>query len=604
MRPARVERAEVGEQRARLGEGRRRRRGQERHAVRRRRRPRARARARGRRGRRWRSRAAGRRASAPSSPRVQSRKHQPGAIRPARPRRCSASARVTRSVTSRVMPEPGSKRARRARPASTTTRTSGMVSEVSAIAVASTSLRPGGERRERGALRGRRAGRRAAAGATTPGGRRGARRAAVRAISAWPGRKTSTPPSVSARARERRGRRPPPRAAAPARAAGPGAVEPAGLDRPGAALGGDDRRAAHQRGDRGGVEGRRHDEEAQVGAQRAADLERQRQAEVGLQRALVELVEDHAADAGELGRRTGSSGSGCPRSPPRSGCPAPPRRGCGSRPGRPTGSPSASASRSAAARAATRRGSSMRMRPGDACARAGRAARGWSCRRRAAPAARRGRRRASAAAERRQDRLDRQRGHRRRAQPRRSSTAWPKLGRVSMRSSRPTPSPLRGRPAGRGTRAGSTCCAPRPRRGRRCRRRSMRRRRPPPACRAAAASGASRRRRRRVVSQTRRAARSRSSREAGGDRVERAALLRPDRAPCLRGGSTETLTGAPPFQSISAVRGRRAATSSGARSARARRCRRRRRCRRLAVEEEVERSMPTTPAASMRLAAV
>ena len=40
------------------------------------------------------------------------------------------------------MPEPGSKRARRARPPSTTTRTSGIVSEVSAIAVASTSRRP------------------------------------------------------------------------------------------------------------------------------------------------------------------------------------------------------------------------------------------------------------------------------------------------------------------------------------------------------------------------------------------------------------------------------------------------------------------------------
>ena len=124
----------------------------------------------------------------------------------------------------------------------------------------------------------------------------------MRAISAWPGRKTSTPPSVSASAREhqvgdrRLEARPlpgPPR---------PGPVEPAGLDRKGAALGGEDRRAAHQRRDRRGVERRRHHEQPQVRAQRAADLERQREAEVGLQRALVELVEDHAADAGQVRR--------------------------------------------------------------------------------------------------------------------------------------------------------------------------------------------------------------------------------------------------------------------------------------------------------------
>ena len=245
----------------------------------------------------------------PSSPRVHSRKHQPGATRPARPRRCSASARVTRSVTSRVIPEPGSKRARRARPASTTTRTSGMVSEVSAIAVASTSLRPVGERRQRRALRGERQpavqrlhhdARRAAAARA---------RAAVRPISAWPGRKTSTPPSVAASASTTSAA-----VAASSRSSGrPRPVEPARLDREGAPLGGQHRRPVQQRRDRLGVERRRHDEQPQVGPQRGAGLERQRQPEVGVERPLVELVEDQAADARQVRARIAASGSARPR---------------------------------------------------------------------------------------------------------------------------------------------------------------------------------------------------------------------------------------------------------------------------------------------------
>ena len=58
-----------------------------------------------------------------------------------RPRRCPASARVTRSVISRAIPEPGSNRDRRASPASTTTRICSIVSEVSAIEVDRTTLR-------------------------------------------------------------------------------------------------------------------------------------------------------------------------------------------------------------------------------------------------------------------------------------------------------------------------------------------------------------------------------------------------------------------------------------------------------------------------------
>ena len=69
------------------------------------------------------------------------RQQIPGSVRPARPALCAAPARETRSVTSRVRPLAGSKRASRARPLSTTSRTPSMVSEVSAMDVASTTLR-------------------------------------------------------------------------------------------------------------------------------------------------------------------------------------------------------------------------------------------------------------------------------------------------------------------------------------------------------------------------------------------------------------------------------------------------------------------------------
>ena len=262
------------------------------------------------------------------------------------------------------MPEPGSKRARRARPASTTTRTSGMVSEVSAIAVASTSLRPCGERRQRRALRGERQAAvqrlhhdvRAAAAARA--------RAAVRAISAWPGRKTSTPPSVVGQRLEDQRRRRRLQRGSPGRRPRP--IEPAGLDRKGAALGGEDRRPAHQRRDRRGVERRRHHQEPQVrAAARRATSSASARPRSACSAALVELVEDQAADARQVRARTAASGSARPRSPPRSALP-------GTRlaadavadPAARRGSPRLSASRSAAARAATRRGSSIRMRPG------------------------------------------------------------------------------------------------------------------------------------------------------------------------------------------------------------------------------------------------
>ena len=68
-----------------------------------------------------------------------------------------------------------------------------------------------------------------------------------------------------------------------------------------AALAFDHRRVAHQRRETGAVERRRHGEQAEVGPQRALRVERQRQAEIAVEAALVDLVEQHGGDAGQLG---------------------------------------------------------------------------------------------------------------------------------------------------------------------------------------------------------------------------------------------------------------------------------------------------------------
>ncbi len=86
-------------------------------------------------------------------------------------------------------------------------------------------------------------------------------------------------------------------------AARPRPVEPARLHRKHPPFRGDDRRPAHQRRHRLGLERRRHDQQPQVRPQSPPHLEGQRQPEVCLQRPLVELVEDHAADAGQIRRR-------------------------------------------------------------------------------------------------------------------------------------------------------------------------------------------------------------------------------------------------------------------------------------------------------------
>jgi hypothetical protein len=69
------------------------------------------------------------------------------------------------------------------------------------------------------------------------------------------------------------------------------APEIAGLDRKRAAGAFDQRRIAEELADARAVERRRHDQELEVGAQALLHVARQRQAEVAVERALVELVE-------------------------------------------------------------------------------------------------------------------------------------------------------------------------------------------------------------------------------------------------------------------------------------------------------------------------
>ena len=80
---------------------------------------------------------------------LQRRMAMPGASRPARPARCSAAAREMRMVARCIRPVDGSRRGARRQPPSTTMRTPGTVSEVSAIEVASTTRRPSAGRNAR-----------------------------------------------------------------------------------------------------------------------------------------------------------------------------------------------------------------------------------------------------------------------------------------------------------------------------------------------------------------------------------------------------------------------------------------------------------------------
>ncbi len=120
----------------------------------------------------------------------------------------------------------------------------------------------------------------------------------VRRISAAPGRKTSSEPASAAQRPHDRIRDLP--LDRDARVA----PEIARLDREGAAGALDHRRLAEQPADARAVERRRHDQELEVLAQSLLHVAGERQAEIGVERALVELVEE---DGGDAVRAQGSS---------------------------------------------------------------------------------------------------------------------------------------------------------------------------------------------------------------------------------------------------------------------------------------------------------
>ena len=59
----------------------------------------------------------------------------------------------------------------------------------------------------------------------------------------------------------------------------------------------DERRTAHQVGEAAAVEGRRHGEQAEVGAKLGLGVEREREPEIAVEAALVNLVEKHRRNA-------------------------------------------------------------------------------------------------------------------------------------------------------------------------------------------------------------------------------------------------------------------------------------------------------------------
>ena len=79
------------------------------------------------------------------------------------------------------------------------------------------------------------------------------------------------------------------------------AAEIARLDRKGAAFARNHRRVAEQFADPRAVERRRHHQNAQILAQAGLRIAGQRQAQIGIERTLVKLVEQHGGDAGQFG---------------------------------------------------------------------------------------------------------------------------------------------------------------------------------------------------------------------------------------------------------------------------------------------------------------
>jgi hypothetical protein len=70
----------------------------------------------------------------------------------------------------------------------------------------------------------------------------------------------------------------------------------------------DDGGIAQMRRDPGGIERGGHDQDLQIVAKPPLDVERQRQAQIGIERAFVEFVEDDEAGAGKLRVGAGACG--------------------------------------------------------------------------------------------------------------------------------------------------------------------------------------------------------------------------------------------------------------------------------------------------------
>ena len=87
-----------------------------------------------------------------------------------------------------------------------------------------------------------------------------------------------------------------------------GARQPVRVHRKGAPLRGDQGRLSHQGRDGGGIKGGGHHQKLQVGAERAADFQTERQPQIGIERAFVEFVEDDEAHARQFGVRLNHAG--------------------------------------------------------------------------------------------------------------------------------------------------------------------------------------------------------------------------------------------------------------------------------------------------------
>ena len=79
------------------------------------------------------------------------------------------------------------------------------------------------------------------------------------------------------------------------------AGQPARFYGKGTALRGDKGGILHQAGNRFGIKGGGHDDHHQILTQRAAQFQGQRKAQIGVQAAFVEFIEDHSADTGQVG---------------------------------------------------------------------------------------------------------------------------------------------------------------------------------------------------------------------------------------------------------------------------------------------------------------